>query len=164
MTIQTKYGTVGISDDGYYRIYSKKEGNYMKLLHRLIFEDFYQTKIPNDWIIHHEDGNKLNNEIWNLIPMTKQEHVELHHKGKIVSSEIRKKMSKGKTQTGVMHVSKSKRKDYKRGYIWKYVLNFPEKEMNITATTFLKLKEKVLAKGFDWIIIDEEKAKVSELS
>ena len=87
MTVQTKYGTAGISDDGYYRIYSKKEGNHMKLLHRLIFEDFYQTELPSDWIIHHEDGNKLNNEIWNLIPMTKQEHVEIHHKGKIVSFE-----------------------------------------------------------------------------
>ena len=75
MTVKTKYGTAGISDDGYYRIYSKKEGNHMKLLHRLIFEEFYQTEIPSDWIIHHEDEDKLNNEIWNLVPMTKQEHV-----------------------------------------------------------------------------------------
>ena len=88
MTIATKFGNVGISDDGYYRVYSKKEGNYMKLLHRLIFEDFYQTKIPSDWIIHHEDGNKLNNEIWNLVPMTKQEHVTIHHTSKTVPFEI----------------------------------------------------------------------------
>ena len=164
MTVQTKYGTAGISDDGYYRIYSKKEGNHMKLLHRLIFEDFYQTELPSDWIIHHEDGNKLNNEIWNLIPMTKQEHVEIHHKGKIVSFESRKKISKAHTQSGVMHVAKSKRKNYKRGYIWKYVLKSPNGEKSITATTFLKLKEKVLANGFDWIVLDEKKAKVSELS
>ena len=164
MTVETKFGNVGISDDGYYRIYSKKEGNYMKLLHRLIFEEFYQTEIPSDWIIHHEDENKLNNEIWNLVPMSKEEHVAIHHKGKTVPFKSRKKISKAHTQSGVLHVAKSKRKDYKRGYIWRYVRKFSDGEKNITATTFLKLKEKVLANGFEWIVLDEEKAKVSELS
>lgn len=80
MSVTTKFGTAGISDEGYYRITSVKEGNLNKLLHRLVFEDFYQTEIPEDWIIHHEDGNKLNNEIWNLVPMTKSEHAAIHMK------------------------------------------------------------------------------------
>lgn len=79
-TIQTKFGTASISYEGYYRITSVKEGNLNKLLHRLVFEDFYQTELPSDWIIHHVDGNKLNNEIWNLVPMTKSEHAAIHMK------------------------------------------------------------------------------------
>lgn len=78
--IQTNFGIAGISTDGYYRISSIKEGNFKKLLHRLIFEDYYQIKLPDDWIIHHEDGNKLNNEIWNLVPMTRAEHAAIHMK------------------------------------------------------------------------------------
>lgn len=78
--IHTKFGIAGISTDGYYRVSSMKEGNFKKLLHRLVFEDFYQIKLPEDWVIHHEDGNKLNNEIWNLVPMTRIEHAAMHMK------------------------------------------------------------------------------------
>ena len=63
--IQTKFGTAKLRDDGYWDIVTVKEGNFKKLLHRLIFEDFYQITLPKDWIIHHEDGDKSNNEIWN---------------------------------------------------------------------------------------------------
>ena len=74
--------------------------------------------------------------------MTKQEHVAIHHNGKTVPFESRKKISKAHTRSGVLHVAKSKRKEYKRGYIWRYVRKFPNGEKNITATTFLKLKER----------------------
>ena len=70
-TIQTKYGTARISRDGYFRIISGKEGNYGKHLHRLIFEDFYKIKLPKHIQIHHDDGDKLNNNIWNLIPLSR---------------------------------------------------------------------------------------------
>ena len=66
----TKYGSVGLHCSGYYKITSKKEGNHNKLLHRLIFEDFYNIELPDDIIIHHLDEDKTNNEIWNLIPLT----------------------------------------------------------------------------------------------
>jgi hypothetical protein len=80
MSITTKFGTAEISDDGYYRITSVKEGNLNKLLHRLIFEDSHQTKIPDGYIIHHEDGDKLNNNIENLVLMTKSQHAAIHMK------------------------------------------------------------------------------------
>ena len=96
MTIKTKFGTASLRSDGYYAISSEKEGNCKKLLHRLVFEDFYKTELPEDIIIHHEDENKTNNEIWNLIPMTKEEHVRLHHKGKIVSEETKERMGNAK--------------------------------------------------------------------
>ena len=78
-SIKTKFGTARIDKKGYYYISSRKEGNNSKFLHRLIFEDFYQIKLPKNIHIHHDDGNKLNNNIWNLIPMTKGEHTFVHH-------------------------------------------------------------------------------------
>lgn len=33
------------------------------LEHRIIFENFYNIKIPNGYVIHHINGNKLCNEI-----------------------------------------------------------------------------------------------------
>ena len=90
--MKTKFGTAKIIS-GYYRIISKEEGNYYKALHRLIFEDFYQIKLPADIVIHHEDGNKLNNEIWNLVPMTTAEHNTIHHKGFHHSEETKQRIS-----------------------------------------------------------------------
>ena len=75
--LKTEFGRAKVKK-GYYTITSKKEGNYNKLLHRLIFEDFYKIKLPSHIIIHHEYRNKLNNEIWNLVPMTNSEHLKIH--------------------------------------------------------------------------------------
>jgi len=109
--LKTKFGNAKICNSGYYRISSKKEGNHGKMLHRLIFEDHHNIEIPEDSIIHHKDGNKLNNDIDNLILMSRGEHSTLHHigmkhsdetkknfskmrKGHLVSEETRKKISK----------------------------------------------------------------------
>ena len=80
--IKTKFGTAHLNKDGYYEITSTKEGNFHKQLHRLVFEDFYNITLPSSVIIHHEDENKLNNEIWNLVPMSISEHASLHNKGR----------------------------------------------------------------------------------
>lgn len=96
--IQTKYGTAKINDKGYYQITSGKEGNHRKLLHRLIFEDYYNIKLneefPEGIILHHNDENKLNNEIWNLIPMTREEHQRLHHTGKPMPEHVKQALLK----------------------------------------------------------------------
>ena len=78
--METKFGTTTLSH-GYHVISSTKEGNHHKALHRLIFEDFYQIQLPENIVIHHNDGDKTNNEIWNLIPMTRAEHSYLHGSG-----------------------------------------------------------------------------------
>lgn len=41
--MKTKYGNAKIGNMGYYVITSYKEGNHRKLLHRLIWEDFWKT-------------------------------------------------------------------------------------------------------------------------
>jgi hypothetical protein len=106
--IKTKFGTATMNTQGYYHISSVKEGNHNKKLHRLIFEDFYKIKLPSNIVIHHEDGNRANNEIWNLIPMTSQEHASLHHAGKVCSEETKRKMSE--STKGFKHTEETKKK------------------------------------------------------
>lgn len=79
-TLHTKFGSATIDKYGYYRIVSRKEGNYHKKLHRLIFEDFY-GKIPKECVIHHKNYNKANNCIMNLQLLTNSEHSHIHNKG-----------------------------------------------------------------------------------
>ena len=181
-TIKTKYGTAHLNSNGHMQIKTHEKGCYGKYLHRLIFEDFYQTEIPDDWVIHHDDHNPLNNEIWNLIPMTKAEHTALHSRGntwsrrKYVSEETRLKQSKahtGKiipisaranrskvtTTTGFLRVYTKKAKTTKQGFIWCYQYQDKNKKHNWSSVNLKKLKEKVLKKGLEWFIVDEPKAK-----
>ena len=39
--------------------------------------------VPDDWEVHHIDGNPLNDRISNLIPLPKKVHQELHRREKI---------------------------------------------------------------------------------
>lgn len=52
--------------------------NNKKEIHRKIYEEYHNVKLTNNDIIHHIDGNKLNNNIDNLVCMTRAEHVRLH--------------------------------------------------------------------------------------
>lgn len=60
-SIITKFGIATLDDNGYYWITSRKEGNHLKFLHRLIWEDFYGFKIPKGFHIHHKNGIKTDN-------------------------------------------------------------------------------------------------------
>lgn len=116
-SIKTKFGTASVYGD-YYIITSKKEGNYRKRLHRLIIEDFYNILLPKDWVVHHDDGNKLNNEIWNLIPMPLGDHSTLHNSGeknwmygKTHSDEVKQIISKRFKGTSLTDEHKKKISD-----------------------------------------------------
>ena len=173
-TIQTKYGTATIDAQGYYVIHSKE--NRGKKLHRLIFEDFYNIKLPSNIDIHHNDGNRINNEIWNLIPLTHEEHSALHSfkhtentKQKIREAKLGKKRpkeskqilinkSKSRNTTGYFRVIKQNKPEAKQGFLWIYYYHENNKVKRIASVSLVKLKEKVLAKGLDWIMINKEKA------
>lgn len=92
-TLHTKWGAAKIDSKGYYRITSIKEGNRDKLLHRLIWEDFYGCEIPKGYIIHHKNGNKLDNCILNLQLMSRADHNTLHKTGETHTEESKRKMS-----------------------------------------------------------------------
>jgi hypothetical protein len=48
-----------------------------KRMHVVVWE-FYNGKIPNGFHIHHRDGNKSNNEIFNLELISAREHISAH--------------------------------------------------------------------------------------
>ena len=165
--LKTEFGRAKVKK-GYYTITSKKEGNYNKLLHRLIFEDFYKIKLPSHIIIHHEDRDKLNNEIWNLVPMTNSEHLKIHSRnedngmyGRKHRKNTLKLMSISQNNsTGFFRVNKITR-NVKQGFVWAYMYyKKGEKHQTfISSVNLMKVKEKVIAKGLDWFVIDEDIAK-----
>lgn len=209
--VKTKFGNATLIKQGYYLISSCKEGNHGKLLHRLIYEDYYKVTILDWVVVHHIDENKLNNNISNLKLMTKNEHRRLHTKGekhpwlgrkhsaesiekmrqsklgKKASEETRKKLSElrkgennpmyGKTfskeslekmskeisktnnSSGYYRVTKHKKQSYKQGFRWVYqYTDDNKKKKQITSKDIRKLKEKVLAKGLEWCLLDKDRA------
>jgi len=155
-TIKTKFGNARVNAYGYYAISSTKEGNRDKLLHRLIFEDFYNIKLPSDILIHHDDENKLNNEIWNLIPMTKKEHHVLHHKNKKIPEELVEKRCISRNSTGYYRVLKQKDKTTSQGFIWRYSYHDNNgKKKRLSSVDINTLKEKVLSMGLPWSRLNE---------
>lgn len=75
-----KHGNGYITRQGYHLVFDGK--NYIPA-HRLAFPD-----LPNDHVVHHIDGNKLNNEKSNLLSLSKQAHRELHGQLERVSYQL----------------------------------------------------------------------------
>lgn len=150
-TLKTRWGIAKINDDGYYRITSKKEGNPLKLLHRLIYEEFYGVKLPREIHIHHIDNNKLNNCILNLEAIHESEHIKLH-KPKNFSESAKINRSKSTNTSGYFRVTKKRDDSCKQGFVWVYqYYNSEKKERGYLSSVSLnKLKEKVLDNGLEW--------------
>ena len=149
-TLYTKYGTARINKEGYYWITSRKEGNNGKRLHRLIWEDFYNTEVPKGYVIHHRNFNKLDNCILNLQLMKKGEHTKLHHIDKNVSGNTKMKISESNNTSGYYRVDKHKDKRLKQGFRWRYQYNDNGKKKEIVSVSMDKLEKKVKAKGLKW--------------
>lgn len=163
-TLNTKWGNATIASNGYYCISSSKEGNHKKLLHRLIYEDFWGVKLPKGIVIHHKDENKTNNCILNLEALNDKEHRSIHSigennpnywKGKTLSKEHCVNISKGANTTGYYRVSKNKANDRKQGFTWVYWYYENGKHKAISSVDINKLEAKVKAKGLPWIKLTE---------
>ena len=179
--LHTKFGTARL-EKGYYVIKTSKEGNHNQPIHRLIFEDFYNMKIPEDYIIHHKNGNKTDNCILNLQLLHKVTHNKLHSLGennpfygKKHSDESKQKMSISKigkpmkkdiinkisntmNTVGFYRVSTRPCDECKLNFTWIYQYYVNGKHKRFQSVDLLKLKEKVIANGLEWRIINKEKA------
>lgn len=150
-TLHTKWGTAKINpNSGYYTITGGKYKN--KLLHRLMFEEFYGF-IPPNHVIHHKNSDKLCNCILNLQLMSFKNHL-LHHyeRGDFTNKDVYYclKESKAQNTTGYFRVSKSKCKQCKQGFIYRYQYYENNLKKALFSTTLERLEEKVKDKGLPW--------------
>ena len=60
--------------------------------------------------------------------------------------------------TGIMRVHRFKNKAYKNGYAWRYQIRQGNKTSGCSSTSLLSLLMKCVAKGYPWVIVDEERA------
>ena len=49
-----------------------------RMLARIALEEFLDTKLPPEVIVHHKDENPLNNSIQNLEMVTRADHAKIH--------------------------------------------------------------------------------------
>lgn len=75
-----KRGDGYITKQGYHLVY---DGTRYVPAQRLAFPD-----LPSDWVVHHIDGDKLNNKLENLKPTTKAGHRKAHHSLEVVAFEL----------------------------------------------------------------------------
>lgn len=177
LILETKFGNVKLNDDGYYIITSRKEGNNGKIFHRLVWEDWYGIQVPKGYVIHHLNGDKLDNRIQNLQCVEIKKHISYHHKGLKHSEETKEKikknrrdtsgknnymygkhhsydtcikMSKNQNSSGYYNVTKKYNPNYKQGFIWRYRYYENGKRKQISNTNIKNLEEEVKKRGLKW--------------
>ena len=95
--MNSQFGKTRLSR-GYLKVYSDKEGNKDKLVHRLIMEpllNYLESKYPEIiWDVHHKNRNKTDNRFENLQIIPHDKHTSLHKKGVKLSDEHKKNISK----------------------------------------------------------------------
>jgi len=105
-------------------------------IHRRIYEDYHNTRLPSDVEIHHIDGNHSNNHISNLKPVSIKEHFDIHYaqgdwaacllmshrmklsveeKSKLASSAAKKGNAEGKCGFVLGHASRAGKEGGKKG-------------------------------------------------
>ena len=80
----------------YRRLSQGKDENGKRIFideHRHVMEQFLRRKLKKNEVVHHKDGNKLNNNIENLQLMTDTEHRRLHAKERKISFETKQRIS-----------------------------------------------------------------------
>lgn len=154
--MMTEFGNAGLDSWGYLHITSRKEGNHHKKLHRLIWEKHYGKPVPEGYVIHHIDGNKLNNAINNLQCVQESLHNKFHNKIKnfkkygFLKPEMatKIKMSKNQNSSGYFRVVIRNRGNHDY-YEYHYYEN--GKRKSITRKSLELLKKEVLKRNLKWI-------------
>lgn len=127
-----------------------------ELIHREIFKNHYGD-IPSNWVIHHKDENKLNNDLSNLELLSDSEHKKIHAtlNNPMRKSEGRDKNALKQTNTGVLHLGTYKDKGYLKGYRWRY--NDKVNNIKFTSCSLGKLLQKLEDNNINLYILDDSK-------
>lgn len=91
--MKTEFGEAEINHKGYYAIISHGEYN-AKELHRIVWENHYNKKVPENYVIHHINMDKTDNRIQNLICVSDNVHKSFH--ARHMTKEHKQKLSESK--------------------------------------------------------------------
>lgn len=69
-----------------YRVIGKSHNR--KSEHRLVMEKHLGRELSSDEIVHHIDGNKLNNDIKNLVLTTRSQHIGEHRQDLLIAKGL----------------------------------------------------------------------------
>ena len=155
--IETPWGSANVGGHGYYAITSSVEGNCGKLVHRLVYEETHKCTLFRQAIIHHIDGNKLNNSPENLELLSLAEHNSKHKTGikqnkknTLTWEEYLETFTK-KNTSGYLRVYKQKNPKTSQGFTYKY--QYYDDEGNrkaIERVNLEDLEKEVKARGLPW--------------
>jgi hypothetical protein len=67
---------------GYLKNNKTEEGLHREIMRPILLDALEELFPKEKWIVHHKDGNKLNNDIFNLEVMTLEKHMSLHTTGR----------------------------------------------------------------------------------
>lgn len=88
--IKSEWKYISLANQGY--LVDISDRNNKILLHRKVMEQHLGRKLRSDEIVHHIDGDKLNNDISNLQLTNRSEHINMHreelHKARGITSKI----------------------------------------------------------------------------
>lgn len=73
------YEAVDLNTPMIRKVYHNKKGRKMYLVHRLVAHTFLEYA-PENYQVHHKDGNKLNNMLSNLVLLSPAEHARIETK------------------------------------------------------------------------------------
>jgi len=141
--IHTKWGVARIDSGGHYKIVGGKYANQQ--LHRLLYEDYHKVCLLDEAVIHHIDENKLNNDITNLIAVSKSEHRRIHN----MLNNSSKTYSN--TEDRYYRVYKQKNPNTTQGFTYKYQWYGEDgKRKAVERVNFKDLERAVKSMGLPW--------------
>ena len=108
---------------------------------------------------HHSEETKEKIRQANLgKKMSDDSKAKLSHSLRETANSIDYRLNRCKhTKTGIFRLSKENHAETRNGIVWRYKWRKNGKQHRFTSVRLMKLKQKVLENGLEWIIMDKTK-------